>query len=41
MPSNIGVPPVENEISEGLKPASFLALGGTAKAVPYPKPFMK
>jgi hypothetical protein len=24
---------------QGLKPSSLLALGGTAKAVPFPKPF--
>jgi hypothetical protein len=25
---------------QGLKPASFLALGGTAEAVPFPNPFV-
>src|SRR5450759_4203720 len=28
-------------IPQGLKPACLLALGGTAEAVPFPKPFMK
>jgi hypothetical protein len=28
-------------IPQGLKPASLLALGGTAEAVPFPKRFMR
>ncbi|SPF48895.1 hypothetical protein SBA1_90031 [Candidatus Sulfotelmatobacter kueseliae] len=28
-------------LPQGLKPASWLALGGTAEAVPFPKPFMR
>jgi hypothetical protein len=29
---------VKKSYPQGLKPASLAALGGTAKAVPYPKP---
>jgi hypothetical protein len=32
---------VENSKPQGLKPTSLAAPGGTAKAVPFPRPFMK
>jgi len=32
---------VEGNDPQGLKPASFADLGGTAEAVPFPKPFLK
>jgi len=33
--------PPGRHVPQGLKPAFFQALGGTAEAVPYPNPFMK
>ncbi len=33
--------PIGLSVPQGLKPAFLLALDGTAKAVPYPKPFMR
>ncbi|SPE32399.1 hypothetical protein SBA7_1210008 [Candidatus Sulfotelmatobacter sp. SbA7] len=37
----INVIQLGRHVPQGLKPALLLALGGTAEAVPFPKPSMK